>query len=80
MVNPLFNYSDIAVHQPHKLVFFGLFLPITKWTDFQVFEPRNFKAKLRENMEKIINRIQINKSDFLIRLPKLLIYILETKG
>ena len=31
---PLHSLDRFAVNNPNKLVFFGIFLPITKWTDF----------------------------------------------
>ena len=49
----------------------GFFLPIKKWSAFDVYDKETINEQLYENVTKrLISRMYISPSNFLIRIPK----------
>ena len=69
------NLQELKILAPHQLSFFGLFLPIEKWSDLTIFEPQTLNEQLRNAAQKVIKCLKIGQTNLLIKIPKQLFYI-----
>lgn len=74
MINPPDLESECQkyqVHEPHKLLSFGLYLPLSKMPKLRVYSINDFDNELKMTARFYLSeRIKLKENNLLIELPK----------